>query len=71
MNAIRSLMMSAIDRDHGAILFSTANPADEVFGSHKCLNGLARGGRLTQFVVHDFQHVSVRIMKVYRVGILF
>ena len=35
MNAIRSLMMSAIDRDHGAILFFTANPPDEVFGSHR------------------------------------
>jgi hypothetical protein len=25
-------MMSAIDQDHGAILFHAANPADEVFG---------------------------------------
>jgi hypothetical protein len=31
----RSLKKVAISFDHDPILFSTANPADEVFGRHK------------------------------------
>src|SRR3972149_327842 len=35
----RSLKKVAISFDHDPILFSTANPADEVFGRHKAAIG--------------------------------
>src|ERR1700686_4716848 len=38
----RSLKKVAISFDHDPILFSTANPADEVFGRHRRLEQLLR-----------------------------
>jgi len=45
----RSLKTVAISFDHDPILFSTANPADEVFGRHKGEKPQARANkRLTE-----------------------
>jgi hypothetical protein len=46
----RSLKTVAISFDHDPILFSTANPADEVFGRHRGMHLKARHGGRAFFV---------------------